>query len=76
MTDLNHDKISITWHVDDVRQRRPSLTKEQARAVLLAVKNNHNSSIGVNWEEIDYWIEDCFPEFPANSSNHKERGQS
>ena len=76
MNDINNDEISIVWHIDDVLQQRPDLTKEQARKVLIAVKNNHNASIGINWEEIDYWIEECFPEPPAIVSNSNERGQS
>lgn len=48
--------INIQWHIDDVKRLDDSLTDNQARQVLQAVHNNHNADIGVNWDTINYWI--------------------
>lgn len=57
------DEISISWHIDDVKyidgQREddliPELTDDECREVLQRVKNNHDASIGVNWDTLAYY---------------------
>ena len=44
------DKITITWHIDDVKEIRPDLTDDQAREVLHQAKNRHDAGIGITWE--------------------------
>lgn len=56
------DEIAIYWHIDDVRSRRDGLTVEQCREVLGKVKDNHDVTLGVNWDAIDFWVEELFPE--------------
>ena len=56
------DTISINWEIDDVRSRNEDndgdeLSDDQCRLVLEKIKNNHDANIGVNWEVIDFWIE-------------------
>lgn len=47
------DTIEISWHIDDVKHQDETLTDEQALEVLHLIKNNHDATIGVNWEVID-----------------------
>jgi hypothetical protein len=51
------DEISITWHIDDVKSLDNKLTDDQAREVLQLVKNNHDATIGVNWDNIQFHID-------------------
>jgi riboflavin synthase len=46
--------------IEDVLSRRESLTDEQALEVLLACGYRHGAEIGVNWDVIDYWINELF----------------
>lgn len=55
------DSISITWHVDDVLQQRPDLTREQARQVLRELDRDHDATVGINWDVIDCTAETLFP---------------
>lgn len=51
------DTINIEWHVDDVMSRDVSLTILDARIILESLKDNHDASIGINWDVIDGEIE-------------------
>lgn len=51
------DSIAITWHIDDVKEVDSSLTDEQCRKVLQIVKDNHDATIGVNWDTIEAAIQ-------------------
>ena len=55
------NQISITWHVEDVTNVRSDLTTDQVRDVLHNIKNNHDASIGVNWDVLDCVAELLFP---------------
>jgi hypothetical protein len=46
------DSIAISWHIDDVKEERPDLTKAQCREVLAFCKERHDAGIGLNWEVI------------------------
>ena len=50
------DEISINWHFTDVQERDDTLTNDEARQVLQLMKNNHDATIGINWDVIDEWI--------------------
>jgi hypothetical protein len=54
-------KISIEWCIDDVKAVRPHLTKEQCGKVLDAMDGHHDASIGVNWENLEFWSDELFP---------------
>ncbi len=53
--------IANLWHIDDVRQERPDLTKEQAWSVLQACEDRHDANIGINWEVIQTHADHLFP---------------
>ena len=38
------DKITITWHIDDVKSIAPDLTDDQCREVLQAVERKHDAN--------------------------------
>jgi hypothetical protein len=50
-------EISIKWYADDLvhraKERKISLSKEQASDILELLKKNHDASIGINWEVVD-----------------------
>lgn len=48
------DTIASPWHYTDVQSQRPGLTDDQAREVLQRAKNNHDPSVGINWEVIEF----------------------
>ncbi|NJM68690.1 MAG: hypothetical protein HC851_25025 [Acaryochloris sp. RU_4_1] len=47
------DQIADIWHIMDVKERSPSLTDDQARAVLARVMDTHDANYGINWEILD-----------------------
>lgn len=54
--------IQIKWHISDILSRRPDLTDEECVEVLRSLKNNHDATIGINWETIDQTIDLLYPE--------------
>lgn len=56
MTEIIH----ITWLIDDVLSVRPNLTKEQASAVLVHVRECYDANIGINWNIIKQAADDMF----------------
>jgi len=52
--------ITISWSTVDVLAKAEemdvSLTEEQADEVLDMVERKHDASIGINWDVIEYWI--------------------
>ncbi|MFZ1932672.1 MAG: hypothetical protein WCB27_25385 [Thermoguttaceae bacterium] len=57
-------QIAAGWSIDDVREIRPDLTDEQAWDVLQAVERNHDATIGINWDVLDYHAERLFGDGP------------
>ena len=55
------EKITLSWHVDDIKgqaeNRSMKITDQQAKDVLQAVKHKHDACIGVNWEVIDFHLD-------------------
>lgn len=52
------DSISLVWHIDDILSLDDSLTDDEAREILQAVEHGHDASIGVNWDTLEYYIDD------------------
>ena len=54
------ESITITWHVDDILMRAKEkdldLSKDEALEILHDLKDNHDSTIGINWDVIDEYI--------------------
>lgn len=44
------DVYSKIWHVDDVLLIDPALSRDRARLVLQMAMDNHDASIGINWD--------------------------
>ncbi len=58
--------VAEWWHIDDVANQAESqgetLTEEECRDVLAMVMRKHDCNIGINWEVIDYWIDQIVSE--------------
>jgi hypothetical protein len=54
--------ITIKWSTNDVQSRAEDMgveiTAEQGDEILQNVFDNHDANIGVNWEVIEFHIED------------------
>jgi hypothetical protein len=61
-TKQSADTIEISWHIDDVKEVRPALTKAQARKVLEQAKRRHDATIGINWDVLACHADDLFPQ--------------
>jgi hypothetical protein len=57
----NPREISIGWCIEDVQSIRPDLTDEQATEVLLRIERKHDANIGVNWDVLQAWADEMFP---------------
>jgi len=69
----NKNSIALIWHIDDVKftlkdmQEREwfkkkygksiELTDEDCMDILVEIKDNHDASLGVCWETIEYYID-------------------
>ena len=56
------DSISMSWHIDDVAEVRPDLTKAQCRKVLQQALTCHDAAIGINWEVLEVHADLLFPQ--------------
>jgi len=54
-------EIAIRWHLKDVQSVRPDLSDEQASIVLNRLENNHDATIGINWEVIEIVADIQYP---------------
>ena len=50
------------WHISDVQEDHDWLTDDQAREVLGWMEKYHDANIGINWDVIDYWIDEIVKE--------------
>lgn len=64
-TAQSDDEITVSWHVDDVLEACPYLTRDQAREVLKSVDRGHDANIGINWEVLRGVAVALFPEGEA-----------
>jgi hypothetical protein len=60
------DWVASWWHIDDVagqaEEMGETLTEEECRDVLARVMRKHDCNIGINWDVIDYCIEQVIEE--------------
>ena len=60
------DWVSEWWHMSDVQllaeDMKEKLSNDEARKVLRLVKKRHDCNIGINWDVINYWIEQVLDE--------------
>jgi hypothetical protein len=56
------DWVAEWWHIDDVQGQAENmgeeLTEQECRDVLAMVMRRHDCNIGINWDVIDYWIDE------------------
>jgi hypothetical protein len=52
-----NDTFYKTWHVDDVLSINSDLSRELARLVLQMAMDNHDATIGINWEVLQIYID-------------------
>ena len=50
------------WHAIDVLNDRDWMTEENAIDVLEHIARNHDCEVGINWEVIDLWCDELYPE--------------
>lgn len=60
--DVLKKAVAIVWTIDDIKDRRPDLTDEQAALILTQMQKHHDATIGINWDVIDCYAEALFPE--------------
>jgi hypothetical protein len=56
MLEGGNDIFYKVWHTDDVLSLNPKLSREFARLVLQMAMDNHDATIGINWEVIQSYI--------------------
>jgi hypothetical protein len=52
-----NDTFYKTWHVDDVLSINSDLSRDYARLVLTMAIDNHDATIGINWEVLQIYID-------------------
>ncbi len=53
---------SVVWCIDDVRELRPDLTREQAASVLDTIITKHDASCGIGWDTLEHFAEMLYGE--------------
>jgi hypothetical protein len=56
------DWLASWWHISDVQGLDDDLTEDECRDVLAMVDRKHDANIGINWDFIEYWIEQIIDE--------------
>jgi hypothetical protein len=51
-----NDTFYKIWHTDDVLSLNPKLSRDFARLVLQMAMDNHDATIGINWEVLEIYI--------------------
>jgi hypothetical protein len=51
-----NDTFYKIWHTDDVLSLNPQLSRDFARLVLQMAMENHDATIGINWEVLRSYI--------------------
>ena len=75
MNTESNDSITITWHIDDLEDIAPRLSRRQRQAVLACVKKDHDASIGINYDVLNYWANFLFP-LPEKKKTKAKKGAS
>jgi hypothetical protein len=52
-----NDTFYKIWHTDDVLSLNPKLSRDFARLVLQMAMDNHDATIGINWEVLKVYID-------------------
>ena len=52
-----HDRLYITWSIEDVKEIKPGLTEEQCREVLSYLGKHHSANEGINWDVLSTTVE-------------------
>jgi hypothetical protein len=47
----------INWYKSDIESLGYKCTDEQAEEVLYLAENNHDATVGINWEVLEEWCE-------------------
>ena len=55
------DSITIVWYIDDVKEVRPDLTKQQCREVLQVADRRYDANLGIDWDMLTIHANDLFP---------------
>jgi hypothetical protein len=55
------NSISVMWHIDDIKTIRPDLNNSESMQVLEFVRDNHDASIGINWDVLEDIAEILYP---------------
>jgi hypothetical protein len=56
MLENGNDTFYKIWHTDDVLSLNPKLSRDFARLVLQMAMDNHDATIGINWEVLKIYI--------------------
>jgi hypothetical protein len=56
MLEDGNDTFYKIWHTDDVLSLNPKLSRDFARLVLQMAMDNHDATIGINWEVLKIYI--------------------
>jgi hypothetical protein len=59
---MNRESIEITWHINDVHSLEEGMSNDEAFEVLCRAKQYHNAEIGINWDVIQYYIDEVVGE--------------
>ena len=50
------------WQVEDVYSRASEMnfdiSEQEAADVLSTINNNHDATLGISWETIDFWLDE------------------
>ncbi|WP_373539523.1 hypothetical protein [Chamaesiphon sp.] len=57
MLEGGNDTFYKIWHTDDVLSLNPQLSRDFARLVLQMAMDNHDATIGINWEVLQFHID-------------------
>lgn len=50
-------KATISWYKEDIKSLGYKCTDEEAEEVLTLIEEQHDASVGVNWEVLESWCE-------------------
>jgi uncharacterized protein (DUF4213/DUF364 family) len=60
-------QIAVIWDVEDVQEVRPDLTDEQAWEVLKQTRHQHDATLGINWETLEFTAQMLFGDAPESN---------
>ena len=63
-------QIACIWSIEDVQEVRTDLTDEQAWEVLQQVKSDHDATIGITWETLEWAAKDLFGGAPETDETN------